>query len=287
MAVDLASYLKDAIVVNCDSRQIYKDLDIGTGKVPGQWQQGVFYYQDIPHFLIDYVDPKLNYTLVQYIQDFVYLIAKTSTKYVILTGGTGLYAKAIVEQYDLGVIKQEFIVEFNELKKSLSELNLTDLQITFQDLLKTHVVDTSLSFLNESDYQNTRRLVSRILKIKAKLNSWAKDITYPEFEQIFQFAIEIDQAQLKQNISTRLQQRINQGLVTEVQSLQYLGHDRLLDLGLEYRLTQMYLEGEIDQIEWQNRLQIENFQYAKRQLTWLKKQKDLVWIKDLRGVKGF
>ncbi|MEM1312592.1 MAG: isopentenyl transferase family protein [Patescibacteria group bacterium] len=282
MAVNLAKYLGNIWIVNCDSRQIYKQLDIGTGKVNGTWKDSTFYYQDIPHFLIDYIDPETtDYTLVNYVKDFNSLFkSKLLPEYVILTGGTGLYAKAIVEKYNLGIVKSEFTDQYNSYKKSLISKSLEQLQSIYNSSLKTRV-KLSNKVINNSDYHNPRRLFSRILKAKASKNGWLESISYPNFTFTSMFGIFVDQKTLEEKIKKRLDSRIQSGLINEVRQLQRLGRDRMLNLGLEYRLSQLYIEKIITEEEWRRRLLIENYQYAKRQLTWLKKQPDLIWINSL------
>ena len=132
LAVDLAKTLitsgQKVIILNCDSRQIYKYLDIGTAKIDGKYLpfdvsqesqiKTAFFWQGVPHFLIDYVDPGERYTLVQYLQGFVKLCQdlKDSIDTAILVGGTGLWAKAIIEQYQPGIIKPECENEYQSFK---------------------------------------------------------------------------------------------------------------------------------------------------------------------------
>jgi tRNA dimethylallyltransferase len=286
MAIDLAKQLGDSWIINCDSRQVYRDLDIGTGKVNGEWKENIFYYRDIRHYLIDYMPASVSeFTMVNYIQDFTRLLNQRGLpKYVILTGGTGLYAKAIVEKYDLGILKPEFVDQHSELRKSLMTQSLDRLQQMYEEVSKTRVVDDAKANLNHSDYHNPRRLISKILTSYAKENNWLDKIQYPEFESTHVFGISLDQHQLKEKIKQRLESRVEAGLVAEVESLQYLGIDRLLNLGLEYRLTQLFLENSLGEPEWREKLLTENYQYAKRQLTWLKKQPDLIWIENLEEI---
>jgi len=268
MAVELAEKLGDTWIINCDSRQIYKELDLGTGKVEGQWENETYYYKNIKHFLIDYVAPKINFGLVDYIQDFIELTKKIDLpKYLILTGGTGLYARAILEKYELGIIKKEFIQNNEILKRGLQELNLENLQLKYDQLNINNP-----KILNPSDYANPRRLVNWILRKNALEENWLEKIQYPSFSKTFNFAINANQENLKNKIKDRIVKRIEQGLLQEVESLLYLCKDRLFQLGLEYKYTYKYIMGELGGLEWKERLFLENYHYAKRQLTWLKKQ---------------
>jgi tRNA dimethylallyltransferase len=270
MSVDLAHKLGKAWIVNCDSRQVYSRLDIGTAKVAGTWIDGVYMYQSIPHFLIDYIDPGIKVSIVDYASDFVKLLSKADSlpQYVIITGGTGLYAKAIIDQYQFGLIKSEHLSEYDDLKVSLQSKTVAELQ----NLLTEHELD-------ESGFYNPPRLINALLKQHASAHFWTQDITYPKFERTISVAILANQDELKDRIINRIYERLENGLVDEVEGLQGLGTERLLDLGLEYRITQLYLLGQFNRDEYIDKLIQENWRYAKRQMTWLKKQ-PLDWISD-------
>ncbi|MGL4759200.1 MAG: hypothetical protein ACRCXZ_07710, partial [Patescibacteria group bacterium] len=116
MAIELAQKLKDCWIISCDSRQVYKYLNLGTGKIAGSWEMVLhngqlihtYLYQDIPHFFIDNVDPSKQYSLAHFLADFRdFCKNHTLPKYLILCGGTGLYIKAILERYRINEIKAE------------------------------------------------------------------------------------------------------------------------------------------------------------------------------------
>ena len=287
LAVELAKNViskgKKACVVSCDSRQIYKGLNIGTGKIEGKWtfdnqiSREVFEHEGIKHFMIDFVDPHNNYNLQSYVLDFYNLMLEiqNSFDYVILVGGTGLYAKAIVEQLDLGQVKLEQLEDYNEYKTKLQNLNLLGLQLKLKDLNIQ---------LNNSDHNNRVRLVSNLLKNHSQKLGWIKPSQYFKFEKQYLFAIEVDQNQLKQKIENRLIQRFNKGLIDEIKQFEYLGEPKFLSLGLEYRQAWHFMHGKLTHSQLQINLLTENLQYAKRQLTWLKKQKNLMWIRNFKEI---
>ncbi len=285
MAIDLAKKLGSSWIVNCDSRQVYKYLNIGTAKVEGSWKNfgnlgKVFLYQDIPHFLIDFVDPRQTYSLYKFLQDWCNLfvsLSKHLPEFVILTGGTGLFARAIVKQYQLDEIKPEYETIFQKQKQILENQSLSELQ----KLISTY---STIRHINYSDFSNRRRLINRILRNFAEQNGWLeyKQIRYPNFDRTLQFAISVDQKILKERIWLRLNQRIASGLLDEVINLP-LNQERLWNLGLEYRVSSLYLQGWLTETEWKQKLFQENCRYAKRQMTWLKKQ-PLVWINSLENL---
>jgi tRNA dimethylallyltransferase len=270
---------KSCWVVNCDSRQIYQKLNYGTAKVEGEWKDGVYWVEgDVPHLLIDYVNPTVQYNLGDYLKDFCDLFSTTELPdYVILVGGTGLYAKAINEEMDLGFVKKEYEKEYSGRKKELNSLSLTELQgLLFEQNLE----------LNQSDFHNKIRLVSNLLRLESLQKHWLEEIYYPKFEKKIYCAIDIlDQQDLQIKIKNRIKLRINQGLLEETKSLtSVLGSVRVDELGLEYRLTRKFLTGEITESEWIEQLGNENWQYAKRQMTWLKREGNIIWIDYLERI---
>lgn len=274
MAIDLAKKLGDVWILNCDSRQVYKRLDIGTAKISGGWINGVFMCENVSHFLIDYVNPKKKISIVDYVQDYISLIQNSPNlpDYLILTGGSGLYAKAILDQYQFGIVKDEFAKEYDKLKLSLQTKSVTELQTSLPN-----------NDLDQSGYHNPPRLINSILQQTAQKNDWITTLDYPQFEQIFSFAIRVDQTILKQRITDRIYERLEAGLMNEVENLSDLGTMRVLDLGLEYRVTQLNLLGCFTREEYIDKMIQENWHYAKRQLTWLKRQ-NVVWIQNISDV---
>ncbi len=295
MSLDLYRHFqslgKSCWILNCDSRQVYTKLNYGTAKVEGIWKDDVYVVDgNIPHFLIDFVDPKHQYNLSSFLRNFCDLFNNSDTShhpltkgilpdYVILVGGTGLYAKAINEEMNLGLVKNEFENEYVDFKNNLINLNLQQLQ--------KMVLNKNLQ-LNESDFNNKIRLVSNLLRFESKLNNWLDKLIYPKFERKYYCAIEIlDQIELQKKIKNRIKLRVNQGLITETKDLILeLGSKRIDELGLEYRLTKKFLGGEITNEQWIEQLGNENWQYAKRQMTWLRKEKNITWIRGLVDLKG-
>jgi tRNA dimethylallyltransferase len=335
MAVELALELRamgrgPVWIVNCDSRQIYRHLNLGTGKVAGHWQEiksseskvknpnfyksetgqkvhskvengsfapsqdpdlvrtakkikQAFFYRGFPHFLIDYVDPAQRYSLVDYLADWCSLFNQLNSptpEFVILTGGTGLYAKAINEEYQPGLIKQQFQENYQAWRERLQSLTLLDLKQEYAQALAENGPQnqdsTQLNQLNQSDSQNPRRLQNWLLRKQASQNSWTQNLNYPKFETKWVLAIQANQTDLHLKIKARLAERVKLGMVEEVMSLDHLGQ-RHIELGLEYRIIWQYLLGHLTDDQWQVQLQKEIERYAKRQLTWLKKE-SLSWV---------
>jgi len=273
LAVDLAIELKNACIVSCDSRQVYKKLDLGTGKVEGNWKDGVYKYRQIDHYLIDYINPNENYTLANFLQDWTKLFKNKMPEWIILTGGTGLYSKAVLEEYAIGSIKPSAQIKFDNIKKRLKSMNL--------ELLKRETAKhIDIKNLNESDIKNPRRLQSIILRNISKKEGWTVKLDYPRFDEKYHFAIEVSQKNLRDKIQKRFEKRVSDGMVEEIRNLD-ISTEKFLSLGLEYRIIKLLLLGMVSEERWRNVLINEIWHYAKRQYTWLKKQTEIIWIKNI------
>ena len=279
LAIELTKNCNKSCIISCDSRQVYKNLNIATGKVQGGWKNGEFVYREVVHYLLDFVDPKTEYNLANFVKNFYDTITKIQNEKkfetIILTGGTGLYARAILEKIDLGEVLPQFEQEYLNHKKDLQRLSLGELQT---------MVDQKNTKLNNSDYHNPRRLESNLLRHFATANNWLIPNQYHNFKTQICFAIDINQQDLHQKIASRLTNRLNDGLLNEVLEYSYLGKNRFWNLGLEYKQGWLYLNGGQTKEEFEANLLQENLHYAKRQLTWLKKQKNLTWIRNLEDI---
>jgi tRNA dimethylallyltransferase len=283
LAVELAKKLgvENCWLISTDSRQIYKGLNLGTGKVEGSFKNGIFYFEGARHFLIDYVDPKLNYTLADYLKDYCDLFENeylSSPKYVILVGGTGLYSKAILEEYQPGILKLEFANSFEKMQRQLRQLDLFSLQQKYLEISKD-----SLTTLNHSEFFNPRRLVAKILHFSGQKQNWFTNLTYPKYTQKLDFRIDIETPDLQSKIRKRLVVRIDEGMIEEIENFEYLGFKKLWSLGLEYRMISLYLRGLLTYEEMLTKLTGQINQYAKRQVTWLNKQNSIK-IKNLSEI---
>jgi tRNA dimethylallyltransferase len=281
LAIALAQSLGDAWVVSCDSRQVFKQLDIGTGKVLGDWkflpEYGVEAYvsESVSHFLIDYVDLNReniqNYSLIQYIHDFNVLFqqAKKLPKYVILAGGTAWYAKAIYDKVQLTRTQSQYIQNHNNVNTALSKKKLTDLYLIYH-LLGSQ--NTCFDELNESDIQNPARVRNAILRMVSANKEWGEPLPGIPFDRYITTAIIPDINNLKERITQRIHARIEHGLIDELLQIAAQLGPICEDLGLEYRLGHAYFQGKLTHDELIEKCVIENHRYAKRQLTWLAKQ---------------
>ena len=278
-----------AVIFGADSRQVYKKLNIGSAKVDGKWSLyspnlKTFLYDKVPHFLIDHADLNKRYTLANYLKDYILTVnilkqEKKTPDVIILCGGTGLYARAINEEYQPLIILDKFQDDWQNYKDSLNNLKTQDLTKLFQENNNDELENLYKS-LNQSEQNNPRRLINHLTNYQAKINKWiGPKLEYPKLAIKQKLAIQIDSEKLKQNLIDNVQNRIQNGLIQEIQKLEkFYGNDRLLDLGLEYGLGAQMITEKWSFNKYAEKLISETLQYQKRQLIWLKTEKDLKWI---------
>lgn len=265
LAVKLAKKFNGEII-SVDSRQVYRGMDIGTGKVPRDknCHNKIYYYKGIPHYLIDVASAKRRFTVSQYkklAQKAIKQILKKN-KIPILCGGTGFYLQAVIDGITIPEVKPN-----RELRKKLEK------ESTEKLFLKLKKVDPKRA--QKIDKKNKRRLI-RALEIveqtKKPVPFLKKEpLKYP----VLALGIKKDKEELKKLIKKRLLIRLDQGMVKEVKKLRQQGISwkKLEDFGLEYRFISLYLQRKISYNEMINRIQKESEHYAKRQITWFTRQK--------------
>ena len=259
LAVKLAKAFGGEIV-SADSRQVYKGMDIGTGKDLKE-------YGPVPYHLIDVASPKTRFNLSDY-QQLAYQAIEgiiKRKKVPFLVGGSGLYLQSVIDGYNLSQTPpRKYLREF------LNFLSLSQLQrFAKKEKLK----------LNESDFNNKRRLIRKIEMAQGKKTRPSKKARY----DCLQIGLAFPKEELAERIDRRLEHRLNkEGLVEEVKKLHSNGvsWQRLDDFGLEYRFVAKYLQKELPYGEMVNKLKTASHQFAKRQLTWFKRDKRINWVKN-------
>ncbi|MDP2586894.1 MAG: tRNA (adenosine(37)-N6)-dimethylallyltransferase MiaA [Candidatus Komeilibacteria bacterium] len=257
-------------IVSADSRQVYVGMDIGTGKDLKE-------YGRVPYHLIDVVNPKKRFTLSDY-QKLAYRaiddIIKRG-KIPFLVGGTGLYISAIVDGYQLDDVKPD-----SALRKKLNQKSLAQLQA----LVKKYGL-----ILNQSDLNNKRRLIRKIEIVKNLKNqnlsrAQSRDPKYT----CMMLGLTLPKAELDQKIDQRLKERLaKEGLINEVKKLkkQGLSWKKLEEFGLEYRFIAQYLQGKLTYEQMTAKLATTIHQFAKRQMTWFKRDKRIIWLENVDEAK--
>ncbi|MEK7525539.1 MAG: tRNA (adenosine(37)-N6)-dimethylallyltransferase MiaA [Patescibacteria group bacterium] len=261
LAIKLAKRFKGEII-SADSRQVYKGMDIGTGKVTKQEQRM------IPHHLLDVADPKKDFSVARYIQlaEKAILDIHSRGKLPIICGGTGFYIDALLGTATLPEVPPN--------KKLRKHFNKFSAQHLFEMLRK---LDPRRA--HNIDRHNKRRLI-RALEIIAQTG---KPIPEPKPESKYDtlwVGINLSKEKLAKRIEKRLDDRLKHGMVTEVKKLhnQGVGWKRLENFGLEYRWIAHYLQNKVSKEEMRNLLLRDIIKYSKRQMTWWKRNKEINWI---------
>lgn len=272
LAVDLALKFNGE-VISADSRQVYKGLDIGTGKITTAEMRGV------PHHLLDVADPLDRFTAMDWKKLAEKAIADIVSrgKLPIICGGTGFYISTLID--DLGFPEVEADTEEQKVLEAKSAEEL------FEELRKLDAGRAATI-----DLKNKRRL-SRAILIARELGS-VPAVTKPVEPKydVLMLGIDIGDHDLRMRIKTRLLKRLDMGMISEVKRLHdgspehdVLPYERMEELGLEYRYVALHLQGKLSGEDLIEKLCIKIGQYAKRQKTWFKKDKRIHWI----GLKEF
>jgi tRNA dimethylallyltransferase len=248
-------------IVSADSRQVYTGLDLGTGKVTKKEMGG------IPHHLLDVLPPKNQYTVADFVRDThnAFVPIYRYKRIPILVGGTGQYIDTVV--YGLQV------PEVPPNKKLRTRLEKFSTEKLFSILEKK---DSTRA--KTIDIHNKRRLI-RALEIIHALGKVPKIQKKTLYTPLY-IGLNLPKEKLQNNIHKRLIKRLQLGLVAEVRNLhkQGLSWKRMEELGLEYRYVSRYLQKKLTKQEMLVQLEHAIVQYAKRQITWFKRNKDILWF---------
>jgi len=273
LAVKLAAALGGEII-SADSRQVYKGMDIGTGKDLAEYKVAG---KKIKYHLIDVVSPKQKFDLAKYqkLAGKAILDILKRKKLPIIVGGSGLYLQAIVDNYILDNVKPDL------KKRALLE------KLTLEELYKKleKVKPEFTARLNNSDRNNKRRLV-RYLEIVATPGAEAKGREESPYEFLL-IGLNAPDDILKERIIKRLSDRLEEGLVEEIKSLNRAGvsWEKLISFGLEYKFVSQYIQDKFEYEEMVQKLNTALYRFAKRQKTWFKRWekqgRKINWVKDL------
>ena len=262
LGVKLAKKFKGEIV-SADSRQVYKGMDIGTGKIKKKERQG------IPHHLLDVVSPKRKFNVWQYQKLAKKAIEKILKKQKLpfLVGGSPFYIYTLVEGWTFPKLKPDWRLRKNLEKKSAKEL--------FEILKK---LDPKRAKTIEQ--KNKRRLI-RAIEIVKQLGKVPPLKKSPQYQCLL-LGLKKPKEELKKLIKKRLLKRLRQGMIAEVKKLKKegLSWKHLEEFGLEYKWVAFYLQKKISKKEMIENLQKEIEKFARRQMTWFKKDKRIKWVKD-------
>lgn len=268
LAVALAAHL-DTEIISADSRQIYRSMDIGTGKDLSEYTVDG---KNIPYHLIDICPPGYRYNLFEYIRDYhkAYddIVARGKTP--ILCGGTGLYLEAVLKGYSLPPVPENRALREALANKSLAEL---------EEILKSYK-----TLHNQTDTDTCKRAI-RAIEIAEYYSRQDPGTLVPHpVENALIVGVNIDRESRRSRITRRLHDRLDQGMVAEVQGLLDRGiePESLIYYGLEYKYITEYLIGRTSYNQMVSLLEIAIHQFAKRQMTWFRGMErrgfDIFWL---------
>ena len=250
------AYRLDTEIISGDSRQIYRRMDLGTGK---DLEDYTVNGRQIPYHLIDIVEPGYKYNVFEYQRDFLnaYNQVRLKEKLPILCGGTGMYIESVLKGYRLLPVPEN-----PELRDSLAGKSLEDL---------TRLLSTYKKLHNSTDVDTVKRAI-RAIEIEEYYKQQSPE--YREFPQINSLivGVDIERELRREKISRRLKQRLDEGMVDEVKALLDSGipSEDLIYYGLEYKYLTLYVLGELSFDEMFHQLEIAIHQFAKRQMTWFR-----------------
>lgn len=253
LAVALAKYIGSEII-SADSRQVYKGMNIGTGKDLNDY---IVDGESVPYHLIDIREAGEKYNLYEFQHDFhhVYSLLKEKRITPVLCGGTGMYIESVLKAYRLQSVPENTV-----LRKSLENKSIEELKAELSKYTTLH---------NNSDFDTSKRAIRaiEIAVYNSNHQSETQEFTAPESLII---GLNPEREIRRQKITARLKERLDEGLIDEVKSLISMGisTDDLIYYGLEYKFVTQFIIGELSYQQMFTQLETAIHQFAKRQMTW-------------------
>lgn len=246
----------DTEIISGDSRQIYRSMDIGTGKDLADY---IVNGKQIPYHLIDICEPGYKYNVFEYQHDFfkAFNSIRDKGKLPILCGGTGMYIEAVLKGYKLLDVPPN-----PELRNSLKGKSLEELETILSSYKTLH---------NKTDVDSAQRAI-RAIEIEEYYKTQAPDKNEYEPINSLIIGVQIDRELRREKISRRLRSRLDEGMVDEVRNILNTGvkPEDLIYYGLEYKFLTQYIIGELSYEDMVSQLEIAIHQFAKRQMTWFR-----------------
>ncbi len=260
LAAHLAEKL-DAEIISADSRQVYRRMDIGTGKDLADY---VVNDTQIPFHLIDIAEPGTKYNLFEYQRDFLraYEDVTARGKRTILSGGTGLYVESVLKGYRLIPVPEN-----PKLRHSLEGKSMDELTAILENLKARN----GSNMHNKTDIDTAKRAIRAIEIETAYAETPVTEREFPKIESVI-VGLYVDRDVRREKITRRLKQRLEEGMVDEVRSLldEGISAENLIYYGLEYKFVTDYILGKTTYDEMFSRLETAIHQFAKRQMTWFR-----------------
>jgi tRNA dimethylallyltransferase len=301
IAIKLAKKFSGEII-SADSRQIFLGMDIGTGKIPRDKkpsfgesrlsrevggkslalkEHGIYFSHGIPHHMIDIVSPQTSYNVAKFKRQAEKIISKIIRrgKLPIICGGTGFWIQAVVDDINFPEVKPDW-----ELRKKMEKYSTNKLFVMLKKLDSHRAKNI--------DQKNKVRLI-RAIEICKTIGqvpriSNAEQKKSKDEHQFLQIGIKLSKEELNKNIKKRLKQRFTQGMVVEVKKMrkQGLTWKRIRSFGLGYYWIPLYLQDKLSEEDLFEKVYQAERNYAKRQMTWFKRDKRIKWLNDYKEVKN-
>jgi tRNA dimethylallyltransferase len=267
LAANVAAQLNGEII-SADSRQVYRRMDIGTGKDFNDYYVGSV---NIPYHLINIVEPGYEYSVYEFQKDFLAVFEQIISKehIPILCGGTGLYLDSVLRNYEMGKAPIDY-----SWRKNLEKYTDDDLITQLKQFGSLH---------NTTDITDRYRTI-RALEIAFHTKNRKKSaLSWPEFKSLI-FGVKFDRSLIRKRITRRLLERLENGMIEEIENLIKSGlePEQLMFYGLEYKFITLYLTGKMKYDEMVGKLNIAIHQFAKRQMTWFRRMEkngiEIDWV---------
>lgn len=272
LSIELAKKI-DGEIVSADSMQIYKYMDIGSAKPTKEEMSG------IKHYMLDFVEPDIRYSVAEYKKSAEKAIDEilSKGKTPIVVGGTGLYVDSLI----YGIEYNEIKLDENYRKKLENFAEENGLEELYNKALQ--IDNTAMAKISRNDKKRILRVLEIYhetgkTKTQLELESRQKGVNY----NYIVFAINMDREKLYERINHRVDKMVENGLIEEVHQLisKYDSMPTAIQ-GLGYKETKEYLEGKMQKDEMIEKIKLETRRYAKRQLTWFRKNKETIWLDGL------
>ena len=256
LAVDVALSIENAEIISADSRQVYRGMDIGTGKDLAEYERGG---KIVPSHLLDVVDAGEKYNLFEFQRDFLvaYNDIVERNAFPVMCGGSGMYVESVLKGYRLLPVPENPI-----LREQLEEKSLDELTAMLAQYKTLH---------NNTDTDTKKRAI-RAIEIEEYYRTCSVDErAFPQINCLT-VGVAVDREVRRDRISRRLRERLDNGMIAEVQGLLDKGvlPEQLIYYGLEYKYLTQYIIGELNYDEMVKGLEIAIHQFAKRQMTWFR-----------------
>lgn len=255
-------------IISADSRQVYKELDLGSGKDLRDYQVN---NKTIKHYLIDIIEPNQEFNVFQFNQYFnkAYKKIISKEKLPFMVGGTGLYLSSILQNYKLSK------ADFNNEK-------IDELEEKSHEELKSILRKLNPNLHNTTDLTSKERTIKAIIVARDSKNDRLEDVSVNSYN----IGINVEKTELRKRIKQRLTTRLEEGMINEVEGLLSKGvsYDKLLFFGLEYKFIAMYLKKELNYNDMFQKLNSAIVSFAKKQMTWFRKMEregvKINWIEE-------